>query len=139
MPPAFLRPRYHGRRGALTALLAVGLVTIAVGWMAAGQTAASDATTYREAVVGQPTRINPLAKPANQAEADLTALIFDGLMRLGPDGAPEPNLAERWEVTPDQLTYTFHLRPNVTWHDGAAFDAEDVAYTIGRIHDRKRT
>ena len=36
-------------------------------------------------------------------------------------------LAERWEVTADQLTYTFHLRSDVTWHDGAAFDAEDVA------------
>jgi len=130
MPPAFRRPN---PRGALTALLALGLATIAVGWLAAGQTAGSDATTYREAVVGRALRIDPLGAPANQAEADLAALIFGGLMRLRANGSPEPHLAERWEVTDDQLTYTFHLRPNVTWHDGAAFDAEDVAYTIARV------
>lgn len=130
MPPAFRRPN---PRGALTALLAIGVATIAVGWLAAGQTAGSDSTTYREAVVGRALRIDPLAAPANQAEADLTALIFGGLMRLRADGSPEPHLAERWEVTDDQLTYTFHLRPNVTWHDGAAFDADDVAYTIARV------
>lgn len=131
MPPVLRRRPTH--RGALTALLAIGFVTIAVGWLAAGQTSGSSATTYREAVVGRALRIDPLAAPANQAEADLTALLFGGLMRLRADGSPEPNLAERWEVTDDQLTYTFHLRPSVTWHDGATFDAEDVAYTIARV------
>lgn len=120
-------------RGALSVLLAVGLLTIAVGWIAAGQTVSSDASVYREAVLGRPLRVNPLAVPANQAEADLAALIFGGLTRLRADGSPEPHLAERWEVTEDRLTYTFHLRPNVTWHDGAALDAEDVAFTIARI------
>ncbi len=120
-------------RGALTALLALGVAVIAVGWVAAGQPAGTAATTYREAVLGPPVRINPLVAPSNQAEADLAALIFGGLMRLRADGSPEPHLAERWELTPDQLTYTFHLRPDVTWHDGAAFDAADVAFTIARI------
>ncbi|MGE3960479.1 MAG: ABC transporter substrate-binding protein [Dehalococcoidia bacterium] len=120
-------------RGALTALLAVGVAVIAVGWLAAGRTAGSESGAYREAVLGRPVRINPLVEPASQAEADLTALIFSGLMRLRADGSPEPDLAERWEVTPDQLTYTFHLRSDATWHDGAAFDAEDVAFTIARI------
>jgi len=120
-------------RGALTALLALGVAVIAVGWVAAGQPAGTEATTYREAVLGPPIRINPLVAPANQAEADLTALIFGGLMRLRADGSPESHLAERWELSADQLTYTFHLRPDVTWHDGAAFDASDVAFTIARI------
>ncbi|MCK9493966.1 MAG: peptide ABC transporter substrate-binding protein [Dehalococcoidia bacterium] len=134
MPPALstLLTNIH-RRGALTALLAVGVATLAIGWLAADEAAGSSTTVYREAVLGTPTRINPLAEHATQAEADLTALIFSGLTRLRADGAPEPDLAERWEVTDDRLTYTFHLRPNVTWHDGAAFDAQDVAYTIGRI------
>jgi len=120
-------------RGALTALLTLGIAVIAVGWVAAGQPAGTEATTYREAVLGPPIRINPLVTPTNQAEADLAALIFGGLMRLRADGSPEPHLAERWELTPDLLTYTFHLRPDVTWHDGAAFDADDVAFTIARI------
>ena len=138
MPAAF-SPLRSFPRGALTALLAVGFLVIALGWLAAGRTSGSTSGSYREAVVGRPVRINPLMGPANQAEADLSALIFSGLMRLGPDGAPEPDLAERWEVTADQLTYTFHLRSDVTWHDGAAFDAEDVAYTIGRIQSESFT
>ncbi len=121
------------RRGAYTLLLALGLVTLTVLWLRADQQSPVSATTYREAVIGQPTRINPLATPSNQAEADLVRLIFSGLMRLRPDGTPEPELAERWEVTPDALTYTFHLRPDATWHDGAAFTANDVAFTIARI------
>ncbi len=138
MPPATRIPGPLQRFAAvpqrgLTALLALGLVALAVGWIAAGEPAGADTATYREAVVGRPIRINPLTTPANQAEADLVALVFSGLMRLRADGSPEPDLAERWEVTPDQLTYTFHLRTNVTWHDGAAFDSADVAYTIARI------
>ena len=123
----------------LTALLAIGLAALAFGWIAAGEPAGAGSSTYREAVLGRPIRINPLATPANQAEADIAALVFSGLMRLRADGSPEPDLAERWEVTADQLTYTFHLRPNVTWHDGAAFDSADVAYTIARIQSEAFT
>jgi peptide/nickel transport system substrate-binding protein len=121
------------RRGALTALLALGSALLALGWLFAGQVQPASDAVYREATFGQALRVNPLAVPANQAEADLTALVFAGLMRLGPDGMPEPGLAERWEVTPDGLTYTFHLRANATWHDGAVVDADDVAFTIERI------
>ncbi|MEX2376300.1 MAG: peptide ABC transporter substrate-binding protein [Dehalococcoidia bacterium] len=127
------RPMHWRRRGAFAVLLVLGVVTLATLWLRTGQDSIVSATTYREAVVGQPARINPLAAPSNQAEADLTRLIFSGLMRLRADGTPEPELAERWEVTPDALTYTFHLRPDATWHDGAGFTAADVAFTIARI------
>lgn len=144
MPPATRIPGPLQRFAAapqrgLSALLAIGLAALAFGWLAAGEPAGADSATYREAVLGRPIRLNPLVTPANQAEADLVALVFSGLMRLRTDGSPEPDLAERWEVTPDQLTYTFHLRTNVTWHDGAAFDAADVAYTIARIQSESFT
>jgi peptide/nickel transport system substrate-binding protein len=41
----------------------------------------------------------------------------------------EPALAESWEVSEDSLEYTFHLRQDVTWHDGQPFTAEDVLFT----------
>jgi ABC-type transport system substrate-binding protein len=41
----------------------------------------------------------------------------------------EPELAERWEVSPDGLAYTFHLREGVRWHDGHFFDAADVVFS----------
>lgn len=47
--------------------------------------------------------------------------------------APIGDLAERWTLGEDKLTWTFHLRRNVTWHDGAPFTARDVKFTIERL------
>ena len=47
----------------------------------------------------------------------------------GPITGYEPDLAESWELSEDQLTLTFHLKPGLTWHDGEAFTADDVAFT----------
>src|SRR5215472_2685628 len=44
--------------------------------------------------------------------------IFSGLLEYDWDFVPKPSLAERWEVSGDGLTYTFHLRRDVTFHDG---------------------
>ncbi|MBQ3759415.1 MAG: peptide ABC transporter substrate-binding protein, partial [Synergistaceae bacterium] len=44
--------------------------------------------------------------------------IFDGLLRYDLDGNPEPACAESWDVSPDGLTWTFHLRENLKWSDG---------------------
>ena len=88
---------------------------------------------YVEAVIGPPVRVHPLARHVNDAEDDLAALVFSGLMRIGPDGKPMPDLARSWEVTADTLTYTFHLRTGLAWHDGAPFSAADVQFTIERI------
>src|SRR3954466_7270889 len=52
--------------------------------------------------------------------------LFDGLTHFDPSAKVEPALAERWDVTPDGLTYTFHLRRGVTFHDGSAFTARNV-------------
>lgn len=121
-------------RGPLTLLLLiVALPLIAVGWLRSGDGGGTGGGRYVEAVVGTPTRVSPLAPRGNDVEGDLVSLVFAGLMRLGPDGTPQPELASSWEVTPDGLTYTFHLRPDLAWHDGVAVDAEDVAFTVGRI------
>ena len=54
------------------------------------------------------------------------AYVFDGLTRFTPDAKVEPSLALRWDVTPDGLTYTFHLRRNVSFQNGTPFVARDV-------------
>jgi len=61
--------------------------------------------------------------------------VFDGLTRFDPNAKVEPALAERWDVTPDGLTYTFHLRRGVTFHDGAPFSARDVVSSWQRALD----
>lgn len=86
---------------------------------------------YREAVVGLPRNINPLLHFSNDLDSDLTGLIFQGLVALNERGEPVPALAESWEISADQKEYTFHLRRDVRWHDGAPFDADDVVFTTG--------
>ena len=44
-----------------------------------------------------------------------------------------PGLAEKWDIDDENNTYTFHLREGVKWHDGEAFSAEDVKFTIEAI------
>lgn len=61
--------------------------------------------------------------------------MYDNLIRRDPrDGRTIiPDLAQRWEISPDGKTYTFYLRRGVTFHDGAPFTAEDVHATFSRI------
>jgi peptide/nickel transport system substrate-binding protein len=88
-----------------------------------------------EAVVGIPSHVNPLYATFNDVDKDLTALIFSGLTRLGPDGTVLPDLAEGWDVSADARSYTFRLRRDVTWHDGAPFSADDVIFTCEALRD----
>lgn len=60
--------------------------------------------------------------------------LFEGLTSLDEKTAqPVPAVAERWEISPDGLTYTFHLRPDAKWSDGESVTAEDFAYSFQRI------
>jgi len=62
--------------------------------------------------------------------------LFSSLVRYSPvDWTPQPDLAERWEISKDGLTWTFHLRTGVTWHDGRPFTAEDVKFSLGLYAD----
>ncbi|MBM3451061.1 MAG: ABC transporter substrate-binding protein, partial [Armatimonadetes bacterium] len=60
-------------------------------------------------------------------------VIFPGLTRPGRDLRPAPDLAERWELSRDGLTWTFFLRRGVKWHDGRDFTAEDVKFTFDLV------
>ncbi|MFN2168964.1 MAG: ABC transporter substrate-binding protein [Anaerolineae bacterium] len=88
---------------------------------------------YTEAAVGSPRGINPLLGYGSDLDRDLTGLIFQGLVSLDERGEAVPALAESWEISPDQLDYTFHLRQDIRWHDGAPFTAADVVYTVGVV------
>lgn len=60
-------------------------------------------------------------------------LIYDQLIRVAADGTSlEPGLAEKWERSADNKTYTFHLR-DAKFHDGSAVTADDVAYSLTRV------
>lgn len=67
-------------------------------------------------------------------DAKLIQALFDPLVSFEPGTlAPVPALAERWEVSPDGLTYTFHLRADAQWSDGSALTAQDCVDSWRRI------
>ena len=87
------------------------------------------------ATISDPKTFNPLIA-VDAASAEATGKIFDALLRLDPRTTlPEPMLAERWEHDEAGTTWTFHLRDGVSWHDGAPFTADDVAFTFDAIYD----
>lgn len=61
--------------------------------------------------------------------------VYDTLVYQDADGNFVPGLASAWEVSDDGTTYTFHLRDDVTFHDGTPFNAEAVKYNLDRIVD----
>ncbi len=91
--------------------------------------------TYVESVGGYPQSLNPLLSFYSDADSDVVALVYSGLTRIGMSGVVEPDLAKSWEVDPGGITYTFHLKTNVLWHDGYYFTANDVLFTIELLQD----
>lgn len=81
---------------------------------------------------GEPGNLNPFVWPTT-SDTNVTHMIFDSLVKPSPELELQPALAESWEISEDGLVYTFKLRDGVTWHDGEAFDAEDVAFTFSSI------
>ena len=64
--------------------------------------------------------------------------LFEGLVRLANDGATvQPGVAERWEISPDGLTYTFHLRAEAAWSNGDRVTAEDFVALFRRFLEPK--
>jgi oligopeptide transport system substrate-binding protein len=61
--------------------------------------------------------------------------LFEGLTLEAPDGTIMPGSAERWEVSADGLTYTFHMRPGLRWSNGEPLTARDFEYGLRRSCD----
>lgn len=92
--------------------------------------AAQDAITL--GMVLEPPNLDPTSGAAAAVDEIVYANVFEGLTRVAPDGSIVPGLAESWEVGGDGRVYDFRLRKGVTFHDGAAFDASDVVFTLDR-------
>jgi len=86
-----------------------------------------------QAITSDPKSFNPvLAKETSTTV--ITGHMFEGITRVDPfDLRPKPNLAERWETSPDGLTWTFYLRDGLRWSDGAPLTADDVVFTFNDL------
>ncbi len=63
--------------------------------------------------------------------------VYEGLTAIDKDLRIVPALADRWTISPDGLTYDFHLRAGATFHNGRALTAQDIIANIERIRDAK--
>jgi len=127
----------------LVLVVLLAAIGVGVGAPAFGPTATRPTDTplsvaemrpYREGVLGGPVSVSPLTA-RTQADRDLVALVFSGLVRNGPNGTLVPDLAARWSISEDGREWTVELRPGARWHDGEPVTAEDVAYTIRTLQD----
>ena len=94
-------------------------------------TALADEARLR-ATFSWPTEIDPAVGSDYSSSTALTNL-YDTLVYPSPDGPVEPHLASDWEVSEDNLTYTFFLQQGVKFHDGTELTAEDVKFTFERL------
>jgi len=90
---------------------------------------------YTEGVVGQLGSFNPLFAQGQANALDLDALLFEPLVRLQSTGQVDRVLAGSWDISPDQRSYTFALRPDARWSDGAPVTADDVLFTVRTVQD----
>ena len=84
--------------------------------------------------IGDARRLNPLLAN-DSASGTINDQIFNGLVKYDKDIRLIGDLAERWDVSPDGKTFTFHLRKGVLWHDGAEFTADDCLFTFQKLMD----
>ncbi|OGY44005.1 MAG: hypothetical protein A3B89_02575 [Candidatus Buchananbacteria bacterium RIFCSPHIGHO2_02_FULL_40_13] len=89
---------------------------------------------YIESLIGSPRFVNPILAQTD-VDRDLVRLIFSGLLKYDEHRQLTTDLAESYDVSSDQLTYTFYLKKNVFWQDSEKFDADDVVFTIASIQD----
>ncbi len=73
--------------------------------------------------------------PALYEHGEINALLFAGLTSHDEENNVVPALAESWDFNEETLTYTFHLREGLTFHDGEPLTAEDVEFTLNAILD----
>lgn len=121
----------------LAAILSACLVfsVTACGAPASNQsTAGNGNTASRPLVIAVDADIDTLhpSDYSTGVESDVLRQIYDPLMYMNPDGseAPEPRIAKSYEISSDNMDYTFHLRNDVTFHDGTPLTSADVKFSL---------
>jgi len=139
--------RRLGRTGALLGV-AIGAVALLASWGGEARSASTASCSgtpvrggnlvyERQAATETLDPLNPL-----NGNGDIFSynLIYSGLVRSDPTGKTNkivPSLSDRWTISADGKTYTFHLRPGIKFSNGQPVTAEDVAWTLNRFGNPK--
>ncbi len=119
----------------LTTILFVLFVCVMVFGMQASW--AAEAKVLRVGWLSEPKTLDPVG-PSDNPSLWTLHNVHDTLVRVSDDSTSiEPDLAESWEVSSDNLTYTFHLRQGLKFHNGDDVTAEDVVFSLNRTRNPK--
>ncbi len=124
--------RFRARVAILIALAGVVLASC-------GDVGSSRTNEVRVGISLEPPHLDPTSGAAAATDEIVYANVFEGLTRIGAHGEVLPALAQSWDVSADGLVFTFNLRRKVTFHDGTAFDASDVKFSLDRARAPEST
>jgi peptide/nickel transport system substrate-binding protein len=137
--------RRRARRQVATAVLLGGVVTLLVAGCTSSKksppssgSASAPAVAKNQTITVALPALAPQTPDPDLATGSASAIrvgVGEGLVRPDNSGTFVPGLATSWDISPDKLTWTFHLRSGVKMQDGSDFTAQDVKTTIGRITD----
>ncbi len=125
-------------RGPRALILPLACAALALGLAGCARRESAVAAGTRTQVLHQgvgadPNDIDPQVVSTNQAAA-ISMALCEGLTNYDPrDLHPVPGVAASWDVSPDGLTYTFHLRPDARWSNGDPVTADDFVFSAHRI------
>ncbi|MBV9159540.1 MAG: peptide ABC transporter substrate-binding protein, partial [Candidatus Kaiserbacteria bacterium] len=120
---------------ALSVALALSALALLAGVNAAvSVNVPTSGGSLTEGVIGPARFVNPLLA-LSDADQDLTQLVYSGLTRPLADGTIVPDLAESYSISADGTVYTFKLRANAKFQDGAPVTSADVLYTINQAQN----
>jgi len=91
----------------------------------------TNANTLRYALTAEATTLDP-ALVEDGTTIDLLQCVFEGLVKWDEHNKIVPGMAEKWEISPDGKTYTFHIRHGVKFHNGREMNADDIKYSFER-------
>ena len=89
----------------------------------------------REVMVGQPQSLNPLFALLNDADRDISELIFAGLLKYDQEGSLIKDLAKDYKISKDGKIYEFTLKDNLFWSDGEEITTQDIVFTIESVRN----
>lgn len=127
-----MKPQQYNR--ITHALLVLGLLSGVTSAIAA-QVPPGTALAEKQELVrnngNEPASLDP-HKVESDVEFNIISDLFEGLVSVSPQGEIQPRLALKWE-NKDNLVWTFHLRPGITWSDGTAITAQDIVWSWERL------
>lgn len=112
------------------------LTTAGCGGSTAGNQAATQDTTsdkpLKISVSSEPDNLDPMLSAASDT-AGIMMNVYEGLLSFDTEGNFIPALAESYTISEDELTYSFALKKDITFHNGKSFTAKDVKYTYEKL------